>query len=399
MTTALATVEQREAHPLVVGIQQRMTAPGFAAMLPAGMDLERFRSVTLQALIKNPDILQCSPASVISAIVEAAQDGLEPTGANGGAHLVKFGSEAVLIRDYRGVIRIVIESGAARRVDARPVRHGDEFALDYASPEPVTHKPAIPPTGEVYGYYALFWLRDGTKQAEFMTVDDIEQVRAQSRGKDSLGWTKFFDQMARKTVIKRGSNYLNLRPDIRERLTREDEAEFDGQIISVQRDERLSEARSRIHDRAARLTGGQNELSDEPPPDEQPAQFVEQAVHEATVAPQGDEPDFGEAPADPPKAAERPSDWLAITLGERAQMGGGKTEPGTATDEQRARLKTIFRPVKTDGTRRVMVAAFGLADLTQISEAQANAILDAAEVKGFDADLVALVEELKKVPA
>ena len=210
---ALATVEAREAHPLVVGIQQRM--PAISQMLPAGMDAERFQRVALQAIIKQPDILQCSPESVIAAIVEAAQDGLEPTGARGGAHLVKFGNEAVLIRDYRGVIRIIIESGAATRVDAHVVRHGDEFSLDQASPDPVVHRPNIDAEGEARGYYALFWLPDGTKKAEYMSVGQIEEVRATSRGKDSMGWTKFFDQMARKTVIKRGANYLNLRPDIR----------------------------------------------------------------------------------------------------------------------------------------------------------------------------------------
>ena len=254
MTNALATVEQREAHPIVVGIQSRM--PAIRSMLPPGMDEQRFMAVTIQAIVKNPDILSCTPESVITAIVEAAQDGLEPTGARGGAHLVKFGSEAVLIRDYRGVIRIIIESGAASRVDARAVHRDDEFALDYASPDPVIHRPAIPATGDVIGYYALFWLPDGTKQAEFMSVDEIQKVRGKSRGKDSMGWTEFFDQMARKTVIKRGANYLNLRPDIRERLMREDSAEYEGQVVSVQRDERLAASRSQIHDRAARLTGG-----------------------------------------------------------------------------------------------------------------------------------------------
>lgn len=264
MTNALATREAREQHPLVVGIQQRMSAPAFMKMLPAGMDFDRFAAVTIQAIIKNPDILACSPDSVIAAIVEAAQDGLEPTGARGGAHLVKFGNEAVLIRDYRGIIRIIVESGAAKRVEAHEVRHGDEFALDYASPHPVTHRPQLPPAGDVYGYYSLFWLPDGSQQAEFMTVDQIEQVRAKSLGKNSWMWTEFFDQAARKTVIKRGANYLSLRPDIRERLLREDTAEYEGQVVSVQRDERLAASRSKIHDRAARLAG--------PPHPEQPAE-------------------------------------------------------------------------------------------------------------------------------
>lgn len=263
-SSALATVEAREQHPLVVGIQQRMAAPAFAKMLPAGMDLDRFAAISIQAIVKNPDILTCTPESVVQAIIEAAQDGLEPTGARGGAHLVKFGNEAVLIRDYRGVIRIIVESGAAKRVEAHEVRHGDEFAIDYSSPQPLTHRPKLPPAGEVFGYYALFWLPDGSQQVEFMTVDDIEKVRAKSRGKDSFMWTEFFGQGARKTVIKRGANYLNLRPEIRERLMREDQAEFEGQIISVQRDEHLAESRRRIHDRAARLSTSEQPASPAP---------------------------------------------------------------------------------------------------------------------------------------
>ncbi|HYI66340.1 MAG TPA: recombinase RecT [Candidatus Limnocylindrales bacterium] len=317
-SNALATVEAREAHPIVVGIQQRM--PAIRSMLPPGMDEERFMAVTIQAIVKNPDILACTPESVITAIIEAAQDGLEPTGARGGAHLVKFGNEAVLIRDYRGVIRIVIESRAASRVDARPVRHGDEFALDYASPDPVTHKPLIPPTGEVYGYYALFWLHDGTKQAEFMTVEDIEHTRAQSRGKDSLGWTKFFDQMARKTVIKRGANYLNLRPDIRERLMREDQAEYDGQIISVERDERLAGARSRIHERTARLTGG------EPAHPDQPSEGETESVAGARPAGQPD------SSTTPRAASPAPSDAPG--------QAGTPAEPAHEADDSPAQSRT-----------------------------------------------------------
>lgn len=109
-----------------------------------------------------------------------------------------------------------------------------------------------------------------------------------------------------------------------------------------------------------------------------------------------DEPDFGDGPTETPaNTGGRPADWLAVTLRERADAAGGSKAPGSATQAQRANLKRVLRAIGTEGTRLVLAAAFDLTDLPKISEAQADAILDAAEVKGFDTDLVELVDALR----
>lgn len=125
---------------------------------------------------------------------------------------------------------------------------------------------------------------------------------------------------------------------------------------------------------------------------------VEAAVEERTVTADGevvDEPDFG-APAEEKKADERPADWLAISLRERAEAAAGSSKPGSATQAQRTNLKRIFRTVGSEGAQLVLAAAYGLKDLTKVTEAQADAILDAAEVTGFDTDLAGLVAALRE---
>lgn len=260
---AEAALEQRQqyaAHPIVAYIEQAM--PRIEKLLPAAVNRERFGALVLQSLVANPDILSCTPESVIQAVLEAAQDGLEPTGARGGAWLIPFFDKGVrkaqLIRDYRGVIRLIVGSGAAKRVDAQEVRRGDHFEFHPALPVPIVHDVKVPRDGEVLGYYALFWLADGSQKAEYMGVDEVEKTRSKSKAKDSLMWTEFFGQGARKTVIKRGSNYLDLRPEIRAKLVNEDEAEFDYGHVTVEPvpPTDLAERRSAIHERTRRLTGG-----------------------------------------------------------------------------------------------------------------------------------------------
>lgn len=123
------------------------------------------------------------------------------------------------------------------------------------------------------------------------------------------------------------------------------------------------------------------------------------AGDEPVISPDGeviDEPDFGDGPTEPAATAGgRPADWLALTLRERAEAAGGSKQPGSATQAQRGNLKRVLRGIGTEGTRLVLAAAFDLTDLPKISEAQADAILDAAEVKGFDTDLVELVDALR----
>src|SRR5688500_890105 len=109
----------REEHPIIAKIDAKM--PEIAAMLPEGMNADRFRRVVVQALVRNPDLWSCTPVSVVSAIVESAQIGLEPTGVLGRAWMLPYAGEAKLIVGFRGYAelawradRILVKTGAVR---------------------------------------------------------------------------------------------------------------------------------------------------------------------------------------------------------------------------------------------------------------------------------------------
>jgi recombinational DNA repair protein RecT len=48
------------------------------------IDPARLRGVMLSAFTRNPKLFECDPVTVVRSVVEAAQVGLEPTGAIGG---------------------------------------------------------------------------------------------------------------------------------------------------------------------------------------------------------------------------------------------------------------------------------------------------------------------------
>ena len=53
-------------------------------------------------------------------------------------------------------------------------------------------------------------LKDGGHAIEVMSYDEIEAVRSRSKAAKSGPWVTDWEEMARKTVVRRGSKYLPL---------------------------------------------------------------------------------------------------------------------------------------------------------------------------------------------
>ena len=72
-------------------------------ILPEGMnseaDAQRVIRLARLAIVRNPDLLECSPLSVVEAIMTARQLGLEIASPIGGAHLVPFKRKCQMVPD------------------------------------------------------------------------------------------------------------------------------------------------------------------------------------------------------------------------------------------------------------------------------------------------------------
>ncbi len=203
-------------------------------VLPKGMDARRFMRVSLMALTKNPDLLACTPGSIIRSIIEAAELGLEPTGAAGGAHLVPFNEKqrngtylkkAQLIHDFRGTQHLV-RLGGGGEVVAKVVYEGDQFEVYEGTQPRIVHVPAFQSSDPTKITHFYAWSVDHPEKFEVMTKAQVDAVRARSKAANNGPWVSDYAEMGRKTVVKRLCKYLDLIPQYRAAIEEETQREF-----------------------------------------------------------------------------------------------------------------------------------------------------------------------------
>lgn len=187
-----------------------------AMALPRHLTPERMIRVAITAVSRTPKLMECDQLTVAGCIVQASILGLEPNGMTGEAYLVPFFNgktkrmECQLIPGYLGLVRLARNSGEFSVIDAQPVHERDEFDFEKGSEVWWRHKwPKTGDRGAVIGYWAGYVLKDGGKNFEYMTVEQIISHRDRySKGAfDKAGnlqgpWKDSPDWMFRKTPLK-----------------------------------------------------------------------------------------------------------------------------------------------------------------------------------------------------
>ena len=202
-----------------------------ARALPKHMNGDRLARIALTEIRKNPALGECDPLSFLGAVIQCAQLGLEPGSGLGHAYLIPFNNrkngikEVQFIPGYRGLIDLARRSGQVETVSARIVREKDTFEFQYGDEERIIHIPFAgleEDAGRITHAYAIARLKGGGLQREVMTRAQIDAVR--DRGNSNPVWESDFDEMARKTVVRRIAKYLPLSPDLGTALQQDDAA-------------------------------------------------------------------------------------------------------------------------------------------------------------------------------
>ncbi len=198
-----------------------------ADMLPRHIEAERFVKSALLAIGRNKDLWNCTPQSVLTTIINAAELGLDFTPAKGHAYLVPYKNVATFMPGYRGMIDLAKRSGTVSRIEAHVVHKNDEFRLEYGLNPVLEHKPVIEgDPGAVVGAYAIAWFKDGETQHEFMTRKQLDAIR--KRAKTDYIWKSDEEEMQRKTVVRRLFKYLPCSPDLEKAM------EYDNEITGIE---------------------------------------------------------------------------------------------------------------------------------------------------------------------
>jgi len=205
-----------------------------AAVLPKHLTPERIMKIATVAVSRTPLLLECTPASVVQAVVLSSQLGLEAGGPLGHAYMVPYRNgktgkyEAQFIPGYRGLIDLARRSGQVSSIEAHCVYEKDEW--EYANTESGVKLRHVPfwdgDRGKLTRVFAIARLKgEAIPQIEVMSRSDVDKIRAKSKAKDSGPWVTDYDEMARKTVVRRIVKYLPMSVELVSALSLEDRAE------------------------------------------------------------------------------------------------------------------------------------------------------------------------------
>lgn len=197
-------------------------SPQFKAALPSHVPVERFVRTTLTAVQTNPRLLEADRRTLFAAATRAAQMGLLPDGREGA--IVDFKGQCQFMPMLGGVLKLVRNSGELASIDAQIVYRNDKFTYRPGIDMVPQHEPDwFGDRGEVIGVYAVAKMKDGAAYVEIMNRQQVDKVRSVSRAKDSGPWVQWWDEMARKTAIRRLAKRLPLSTDLDGALAEDDE--------------------------------------------------------------------------------------------------------------------------------------------------------------------------------
>jgi recombination protein RecT len=225
-TTRIAVTPQQKIRDLL-GKQQDQ----IARALPKFLTPERFIRVALTTINKNPKLLECTEASLMACLMDCAQLGLEPDNTMGRAYLIPFNDRknnrivCTLIIGYKGLIALAYRSGQVKTIMAQVVCENDAFDFEFGLQHRLSHKPVLRNRGDVIAAYSYGLMEGGISAFDVMSVEDVERIQARSKAANDGPWKTDWDEMARKTVLKRLAKYLPLSIDFMDAVARDNEYE------------------------------------------------------------------------------------------------------------------------------------------------------------------------------
>ena len=180
---------------------------------------DKLIKIAVAAAQRTPLLLQCTPASIVRAVMQGAELGLTPGSALNSAYLVPFKNtktnewEAQLIVSAQGLSELAYRSGLVSFILAEVVYDGDEFNYKLGLNPELDHVPTdetIDPSKITHAYMVV-GLKDGTRAFRVLTRKGIDRIMQRSpsvKSGNNSPWNTDYAEMARKTVIKNGMKYV-----------------------------------------------------------------------------------------------------------------------------------------------------------------------------------------------
>lgn len=212
-------VAARQGDDTMQDLVKRMEGE-IAKALPSVITPERFTRIVLSALSTTPELAQTTKASFLGAMMTAAQLGVEPNTPLGQAYLIPYNNRKKGVKEcqfqlgYKGLIDLAYRSGEITIIQAHTVYENDDFDYQLGLDPKLEHVPyAGTDKGQPIFFYGVFKTKDGGYGFEVMSMADVKKHR-KLFSKASYGpWDTNFEEMAKKTVLKKALKYAPMKSD------------------------------------------------------------------------------------------------------------------------------------------------------------------------------------------
>jgi recombination protein RecT len=199
MTAALTTMENT-----VLSFEN-----GFNAVNAYKLNFKKEANFALQ-ILKGNDFLrakaQGNPDSLQNAITNIAAIGISLNPAVKEAYLVPRGNQVCLDISYIGLVKLATDTGAIEWVQAEIVKKNDSFKYLGVGKAPLHEMEPFGDRGETIGVYCVAKLATGEHLSTIMSKAECDAIRDKSSQAAKSGpWRDFYEEMLKKTAIKRAS--------------------------------------------------------------------------------------------------------------------------------------------------------------------------------------------------
>lgn len=192
---------------------------------PKHLTPDRILRIAMTSVVRTPKLAECTPESLVGCVLTCTQMGLEPDGVSGRAYLIPFKDKCTLIVGYKGLMDLARRSGEIAALEARVVRKGDKFSYQYGTAPKIEHVPNLDDEGDMIAVYAVAQFKHGGFQFEVMSVGAVRKIKATSKARDDGPWITNFDEMARKTVMRKLCKYLPSSPELQAAVSLDEKAD------------------------------------------------------------------------------------------------------------------------------------------------------------------------------
>lgn len=180
-----------------------------AALSDQSITWQKEMQFAIQAFQKNKylaDVATANPVSAQNAIINLAAIGITLNPAAKLAYLVPRDGMVCLDVSYMGLLHLAQSTGAIKWGQCKLVHQGDTYESNGLDAAPTHKYNAFGGRGPVVGGYCTIKTADGDYLTEEMSLAEIKAVEASSKAKNGP-WKNWWEEMARKTIVKRASKY------------------------------------------------------------------------------------------------------------------------------------------------------------------------------------------------